>query len=129
MGISGLPIFFAFKRAPFKGGSLLQLGALYKAGKGKKGKQQIEAAQREADGADDGRSGEQVYGLPGWLGSNTTWIICKIGIEYTTGSNWLFRGKSIIWGLYDIGDYDIGFEGMNNQTLLFFGGTFFLKNL
>lgn len=98
MGISGVPIYLLSQGLLLNGGSLLQLGALYKAGKGKKGKQQIEAAQREADGADYGLFGEQVYGLPGWLGSNTTWII-RLGLNILV-TGWLFRGLHYMGIIY-----------------------------
>ena len=108
MGISGLPIYPLSKGLLLNGGSLLQLGAPYKAGKGKKGKQQIEAAQREADGADYGGVVSRFMdSLVGWV--QTQWII-RLGLNIllvVTG----FFGDYIIWGLYDIGDYDIGLRG------------------
>lgn len=80
MGISGVPIYPLSKGLLLNGGSLLQLGAPYKAGKGKKGKQQIEAAQREADGADYGGVVSRFMdSLVGWV--QTQWMI-RLGLIY-----------------------------------------------
>ena len=112
-------VFLGSQSIRFQKGSFLKGGKvfyssvpLYKAGKGKKGKQQIEAAQREADGADSGMSGEQVTWTP-WLVGFQHDVVDKIGIEYTTGSNWLaFEGITLYGDYITLGIMTLGLRGL-----------------
>ena len=86
MGISGVPIYPLSQGLLLKG-SLLQLGALYKAKRSKKGRQEIE--EREADGADYGGVVSRFMdSLVGWV--QTQWII-RLGLNILV-AGWLFRG-------------------------------------
>ena len=111
MGISGVPIYPLSQGLLLKG-SLLQLGALYKAKRSKKGRQEIE--EREADGADYGGV------VSRFMDSLANTVDYKIGIEYT--SSWLaFSGITLYGDYMTLGIMTLAWGDCNNQTHLFEG--------